>query len=156
MISSLRVDADSGIEHSLREQVICSKLLPDVQTPHPVPKGDPPPPPCRKKLFVTVCFNRLVLPLPIKSSQLTCVLLSTVELSSADVHVEDSTGPELWKHCCHQASRADPSHSPPCWIAHQRGLMLGSTCSGIDPRCGLRGVLSLSLCQSSYGTDVFL
>lgn len=52
-----------------------------------------------------------------------------VELSSADVHVEDSASPELWKHRGHQASRADPPYGPPCWIAHQRGLMLGSTCT---------------------------
>lgn len=52
-----------------------------------------------------------------------------VELSSADVHVEDSAGPELWKHCGHQASRADPPHCPPRWIAHQRGLMLGLACT---------------------------
>lgn len=90
-----------------------------------------------------LCFNRLVLPLPVIGSQLTCVLLSTVELSSADVHVEDRTGPELWKHCCHQASRADPSHSPPCWIAHQRGLTLGSTCTvGLIQAVDFRGVLS--------------
>lgn len=52
-----------------------------------------------------------------------------VEFSSADVHVEDSTGPELWKHCGHQASRADPPHGPPHRIAHQRGLMLASICT---------------------------
>lgn len=45
-----------------------------------------------------------------------------VELSSADVHVEDSASPELWKHCGHQTGRADPPHGPPRWITHQRGL----------------------------------
>lgn len=45
-----------------------------------------------------------------------------VELSFAHVHVEDSASPELWKHCGHQTSWADPSHSSPHWIAHQRGL----------------------------------
>lgn len=47
-----------------------------------------------------------------------------MELSSADVHVEDSASPELWKHCGHQTGRADPPHGPPRWIAHQRGLHL--------------------------------
>lgn len=47
-----------------------------------------------------------------------------VELSSADVHVEDGASPELWKHCGHQASGADPPHSPPRWITCQRGLIL--------------------------------
>lgn len=50
-----------------------------------------------------------------------------MELSSADVRVEDSAGPELWKHRGCQASRADPAHGSPCRIAHQRGLILGST-----------------------------
>lgn len=45
-----------------------------------------------------------------------------VEFSFTHVHVEDSTSPELWKHCGHQTSGADPSHGPPHWIAHQRGL----------------------------------
>lgn len=51
-----------------------------------------------------------------------------VEFSSADVHVEDSAGPELWKHCGHQACRADPPHGPTHWIAHQRGIISGSAC----------------------------
>lgn len=66
----------------------------------------------------------------IESSRLTFYLLSIlVELSFADVHVEDSTSSKLWKHCGHQASRADPPHSPPRWITHQRGLILSSECT---------------------------
>lgn len=50
-----------------------------------------------------------------------------VELSSADVHVEDSTGPELWEHSGGQTGRTDTPDSPPHGIAHQRGGTMGWT-----------------------------
>lgn len=58
------------------------------------------------------------------------VLLSVlVELSFADVHVEGCAGYELWKHCGHQASRADTPDRPTRWVTNQRGLMLDSACT---------------------------
>ncbi|KAG7237713.1 hypothetical protein INR49_031880 [Caranx melampygus] len=53
--------------------------------------------------------------------------------------MEDSTGPVLWKHSGHQASRADPPHGPPRWIAHQRGRFpswSSEHCSGFGPTAG--------------------
>lgn len=49
------------------------------------------------------------------------LLCVPVELSSADVHVEDRASPELWKHGGHQTSRTDPPDSPPHWLTHQGG-----------------------------------
>lgn len=49
------------------------------------------------------------------------LLCVPVELSSTDVHVEDRTSPELWKHSGHQTSRTDPSDSPPHRLTHQGG-----------------------------------
>lgn len=80
--------------------------------------------------YEKVCLKSLAMKSHIENRLLKCALLSVlVELSSANVHLEDSTGPVLWKHSSHQASRADPPHGSPRWIAHQRGLMTGSSCT---------------------------
>ena len=78
--------------------------------------------------YEKVFLNSLVIKSHTENRLLKCALLSLlVELSSSNVHLEDSTGPELWKHSSHQASRADPPDGAPRWIAHQRGLMSGSS-----------------------------